>query len=94
MLPCKILLKLQQEAKYVHMCIWSTEIEKGKRKYHTNQKANSAANLFAIHFSHFHAVPKAESNESQKKFCLSSYSEAHLRKQTYFTWQADWKDCI
>lgn len=41
-------------------------------RYYTNQKANSAANLFAIHFSHLHAIPKAENNESQKECCLSS----------------------
>lgn len=77
---------------YSRKCL--AEIKKGKRKYYTNQKANSAANLFAIHFSHFHAVPKAESNESQKECCLSSYIEAHLRKQKYLTWQADCSDGI
>lgn len=71
---------------------WSTGIKKGTKKYYTNQKANGAANLFAIHFSHFHAVPKTESNESQKELCLSSYSEAHLRKQTYLAQQANQND--
>ena len=64
--------------------------QNGKEKYYTNQKANSAANLFAIHFSHFHAVPKTESSESQKESRLSSSSEAHLEKQTYLARQADW----
>lgn len=33
-------------------------MEGGKQESLTNQKANCAANLFAVYLSHFHAVPK------------------------------------
>lgn len=40
---------------------------KGEPIHVTNQKANCAANLFTIHFSHFHAVPKNRKRESHSE---------------------------
>lgn len=88
---------------YTRKC--STEIKKGKRKYYTNQKANSAANLFAIHFSHFHAVPETESNVSQKgmMFILLQWSTEKgyiwLSKLTEMMpfkgiWVSSWPRCV
>lgn len=61
----------------------NAETKKGKKKRYTNQKANSAANLFAIHFSHFHAVPKTESNESQKEWLILSQQSTAQKTEIF-----------
>lgn len=68
---------------YTRKC--SIRIKKDEMKYYTNQKANSAANLFAIHFSHFHAVSETESNKIQKEwsfFLLLTWSTSVICHMT------------